>query len=236
MPADEHLLETLEKYDGWMRQGKIPYAGKILPVREAFRLTQWILPTQQAIEILRNVRTFALTECICRSRYQRCDKPLDTCLLTNDMADAFVEAGKAQLISLEEAERVLRKADEDGLVHQTLYNPQQYAFAVCSCCPCCCYRLQILRVFGRDDLVVHADYVAVVEEGRCTSCGLCVERCIFGAREMVDGEMIYYPERCYGCGLCVTVCPEQATKLELRTLLGEKGSREPSTGQVDPGH
>jgi hypothetical protein len=67
--TDEHLLAILEKYDGWMREWKISYGGKILPVREAFRSQQWILPTQQAIQILRNARTFAFAECTYRTHY-----------------------------------------------------------------------------------------------------------------------------------------------------------------------
>lgn len=95
MHTDEHLLAILEKYDGWMREGKILYAGKILPIQEAFRSQQWVLPTQQAIQILRNARTFALAECTCRTYYQHCDHPLETCSLINDMTDAWVEASKA---------------------------------------------------------------------------------------------------------------------------------------------
>ncbi|MBE3120072.1 MAG: hypothetical protein IMZ50_15120 [Candidatus Atribacteria bacterium] len=218
MHTDEHLLAILEKYDGWMREGKIPYTGKILPVREACRSQQRILPTQQAIQILRNARTFALAECTCRTHYQRCDHPLETCLLINDMADAWVEASKAQRISLEQTEEVLRKANVHGLVHQTAYNPEQYIWAVCSCCSYCCYRLQILRQFGRDDLVVRSDYVAVQEETRCNDCGLCVPRCIFSARQMVGGELVYQRERCFGCGLCVTAYPEEAISLRTRAL------------------
>lgn len=218
MHTDEHLLAILDKYDGWMREGKIPYAGKILPVREAFRHGQWILPTQQAIEILRNVRSFALADCTCRLHYQRCEHPRDTCLLINDIADVLMEAGKARKLSLAEAEIVLRKANVHGLVHQTAYNPEQFIWAVCSCCTCCCYRLQILQTFGRQDLVVHSDYIAVTESFLCTDCGLCVHRCVFNEREVSDGKIIFHGERCYGCGLCVTACPEEAIRLELRSL------------------
>jgi ferredoxin len=216
MHTDEHLLAILEKYDGWMHEGKIPYAGKILPVREAFRAQQWILPTQQALQILRSVRAFALAACTCRTHYRRCNHPLDTCLLINDMADAWLEAGKAQRISLEVAEQVLLQANVHGLVHQTAYNPDQHMWAVCSCCSCCCYRLQILRQFGRDDLVVRSDYIATQEESRCNHCGLCVPRCIFGARQMDGGELVYKSERCFGCGLCVTACPEEAIFLTIK--------------------
>jgi ferredoxin len=226
MHTDEHLLQVLRKYDQWMREGKIPYAGKVLPIREAFHMGQWILPTQQAIEILRNARSFALADCTCRSHYRRCNHPLDTCLLINDMADAFVEAGNARRLSLTEAEVILRKANVHGLVHQTAYNPEQSFWAVCSCCSCCCYRLQMLKLFGRNDLVVHSDYIALTEDNRCTDCGLCIPRCIFDAREMVAGKMIYHAERCYGCGLCVTACPEEAIVLELRTSLAQRRGAE----------
>lgn len=225
MKTDQHLIEILKKYDGWMREGKIPYAGKILPVREAFRIGQWILPTQQAIEILRNARSFALADCTCRAHYRRCNHSMDTCLLINDMADTFLEAGKAHRLSLAEAEAVLRKANAEGLVHQTALNADQFIWAVCSCCDCCCYRLQFLRRFGREDLVVKSDYLAVTDETRCTDCGYCIPRCIFNARQLVDGKTVYHPERCYGCGLCVTVCPEEAIRLELRTL-AERAARD----------
>jgi Pyruvate/2-oxoacid:ferredoxin oxidoreductase delta subunit len=210
MHTDEHLLAILEKCDGWMREGKIPYAGKVLPVREAFHPQQWILPMQQVIQILRNARAFALVECTYRTHYRRCDHPQEMCLLINDMADTRLEAGKAQRISLEQAEEILRKANAHGLVHQTAYNPEQYIWAVCSCCSCCCYRLQILFRFDRDDLVVHSDYIAVQEDTRCNDCGLCIPRCIFSARQMVDGKLAYQSEWCFGCGLCVTACPEEA--------------------------
>jgi ferredoxin len=222
MHTDEHLLALLEKYDGWMKEGKIPYAGKILPIQEAFQSKQWILPTQQALQILRNARVFALAECTCRNYYQRCNHPLETCLLINDMADVWLEAGDARRISLEEVAEVLSKANKHGLVHQAAYNPEQYIWAVCSCCACCCYRLQILCQFGRDDLVVHSDYVAVQEEARCNECGLCVSRCIFGVRQMVGGRHVFLSERCFGCGLCAPACPEEAISLILRAKHQER--------------
>jgi len=208
----------LEKYDGWVKQGKIPYAGKILPITEAFRSKPWILPTQQALEILRTARSFALAKCTCRRHYQRCNQPLETCLLVNYMADAWIEAGEACRISLEQAKEVLTIANQNGLVHQAAFNPEQHIWAVCSCCPCCCYRLQILLQYGRVDLMAHSDYISIQEDNLCNDCGLCAPRCIFGARHMDNKILIYQNERCFGCGLCVTACPEQAITLQLRNM------------------
>jgi ferredoxin len=216
MHTDEHLLEILRKYDGWMKEGLIPYAGRVLPVPEAVPSPDWVLPTQQAVEILRTARTLAVGDCVCRSHYRRCDHPLRTCLLMNDVAQAFIKAGGATPIHLKEAELTLRIANLRGLVHQAVYRPKDDIWAVCSCCPCCCYRLQMLRQFGREDLVVRSDFIAHTDAARCTDCAVCVTRCVFRARQMVDGKVVFASERCYGCGLCVTTCPEEAVTLDLR--------------------
>ena len=183
LARDEYFQEKLQKYDRWMREGKIPHSAKVVPVGEAFGGGQWVLPTQQALEILRNARGFAVADCACRSHYRRCKNPVETCLVINDVADQFVAAGNARRLSLDEAAAVLRLADHHGLVHLSVYNPEQYVWAVCSCCRCCCNQLRFLLLGGRDDLVVRADYVARLDGARCAGCaGMpCVGRCPFGA-------------------------------------------------------
>ena len=97
---DEHLEKRLAKYDGWIQEGRIPFSSKVIPVHESLELQQWVLPTEQVIEFLRNARTFALTECECRNHYQRCDNPTYVCFLINDVADSYVAEGRAQHVSL----------------------------------------------------------------------------------------------------------------------------------------
>ena len=57
--------------------------------------------------------------------------------------------------------------------------------------------------------------IAVLER-KCTGCGLCAERCPFGAIDLKEGR----PElnaACRVCGICVKTCPEKAiVKLETR--------------------
>ena len=189
-----------------------------------------MLPTEQVIEFLRSARSYALTPCACRSRYQRCDNPLEVCFLLDDAADQSVDDGTARHVSLEEATVVLRQANEHGLVHLTIYEPEHRVGAVCSCCSCCCHDLQFLRVYGRSDLVAHSEYVAQTDVETCTRCGACVERCVFGARVWQEDCLIYDAGACYGCGLCVTDCPAGATVLALRSasvpttgIQGDKG-------------
>ena len=50
------------------------------------------------------------------------------------------------------------------------------------------------------------------------SCGVCVQRCQFGAIkfEVTQGKTNIDHMRCFGCGLCETGCPSKAIELKDR--------------------
>jgi NAD-dependent dihydropyrimidine dehydrogenase PreA subunit len=212
---DEELEKRMHMFDGWVREGKIPSSSKVIPVQQALESLQWVLPTQQVLEILRNSRSFALAKCLCRTKHKRCDNPLEVCFYTNDVADKMVEHGSARRVDLEGAVEALRQANEHGLVHLTIYNPEQHVYALCSCCECCCHDIEFMKKLGRPDLVAHADYVAVVDTDACRQCGACAERCVFGARSGEPGAVAIHQDKCYGCGLCVSICESNAIRMEL---------------------
>jgi MinD superfamily P-loop ATPase len=55
--------------------------------------------------------------------------------------------------------------------------------------------------------------LAVIDEVRCVKCGLCLERCRFGA---ITQNFTVDPLSCEGCGVCSIVCPANAVKLTER--------------------
>ena len=213
---DEELIERLQLFDGLVQEGKIPCSSKVVPVLQSLQSLQWILPTQQMLEILRNSRSFALANCACRTACGQCDNPLEVCLYINDVADKTIALKKARRITLDEAAAVLQLANSHGLVHLTFYNPEQHVYALCSCCECCCHDIAFMKRFGRPDLIAHADYVAVVDSKACVQCATCVQRCIFGAQRLENAEVVFRQESCYGCGLCVSTCPAKAIRMRLR--------------------
>jgi adenylylsulfate reductase subunit B len=58
----------------------------------------------------------------------------------------------------------------------------------------------------------------VIDEGKCTGCGTCVDICaedvFFGTTGfgMINGERpkVTYPQACYHCSLCMLNCPSEA--------------------------
>lgn len=52
--------------------------------------------------------------------------------------------------------------------------------------------------------------VPVVDERKCSGCGICAEVCAFHAILSLGGKAITFPELCHGCGGCARFCPEGA--------------------------
>lgn len=214
--SDPFLENRLVRYDEWLSKGQISHSSKVIPISESFDAKQWVLPTAQVMEILRTARSVAVQNCECRTHYKRCDNPLEVCFLLNAVAENFVKKERAHQVDLIEATEILKRANESGLVHLSLYMPDHEVFALCSCCPCCCHDLQIVKNFERKDLMLRSEYVAVTIFGNCIHCGTCVDRCAFGARVFRDEKMEYDAEACLGCGLCVTTCPVETIFMEAR--------------------
>ena len=59
-----------------------------------------------------------------------------------------------------------------------------------------------------------------IDMERCTSCGLCIERCPTSAVEMIETRpVIVRPQDCAYCGICEEMCPEEAIALVYEIVL-----------------
>ena len=215
--VDLFLEKRIEKYDEWIKERRISFSSRIFPVNESLEVKQWVLPSEHAHKLLKSVDSIALQACECRSHYQRCKNPIDVCLLFDEIAERILSREKARRITTEEAADILKEANRSGLVHLALYMPNHKIYALCSCCSCCCHEMQIVREYGRFELMVHSQYIAETDFSLCINCAICIDRCLFSARRINEnGDLFYNPERCLGCGLCVSACPLNATRMKIR--------------------
>lgn len=62
---------------------------------------------------------------------------------------------------------------------------------------------------------------ATINKDVCIGCGVCKEKCRFGAIELLDGKAVVNEFSCEGCGVCEYVCPVNAVSL-IPDLAGEE--------------
>ena len=101
----------------------------------------------------------------------------DMCMYLNDNALNYSRLGSHRLITKEEAYEILKRAEDNGLVHEINQTPGfEDTTAICNCCGCSCYALRIANMF-RSAKSIQSNFLAKVDKNKCVACGQCVENC-----------------------------------------------------------
>ena len=116
-----------------------------------------------------------------------------------DLADYMVETGKGSYITKERALEIIKKAEDNGFVHQiTNIDGFNKIFAICNCNVKICNALRTSLLFNTPNMSRSA-YTAKVDPKNCVACGRCVEYCPSGAVKLgqklckKDGSQVKYP-------------------------------------------
>ncbi|MHA1190676.1 MAG: ATP-binding protein [Promethearchaeota archaeon] len=175
-----------------------------------------ILPVQKVEELVAKFDDIAVGHCFCRHHHDLLGDPCkqtdirENCFTFGKSARFTAEQGFARLISKEEALDIIRRSDEDGLVHKA-YHPHfdttKDETSLCICCNCCCGQAGGFNVNA-------TNYIAQVDQEACTGCGTCVEKCHTGTMQLNDDNIADVGDTCIGCGVCAYYCPEQAISLK----------------------
>jgi ferredoxin len=191
-----------------IRQGKADHWGQVVPIEDV----------EQIVDLAESV---VRLPCVCRkvttgreARY--CFgfgvDPGGILGKYPDYSDSFEVLGK------EEAKKVLRSLDRQGLVHSVWTFKTPYIGGICNCDQdCLAYRVEVKAQLVQT--MFRAEYVGFVDWDLCSGCKKCVSQCQFGAirysytakRPTIDMM------RCYGCGVCRAVCEQGAITLKSRT-------------------
>jgi electron transport complex protein RnfB len=215
---DKDFIRDMEEYLPILSKEAFDFVPQLrtIPVNTSIHAGLKVLPYEQAENLIRKQKKFAVAPCICRREHQikgeGCGKLMEACLMFGWAADYYVRNGLGRIISLEETLDIIKKAEEEGLVLQP--SNSQEIVNICCCCGDCCQVLLHLKRHPMPASMVASPFIAEVDREACTGCEICLERCQMDAIEMEDERARVNSERCIGCGLCVSTCSGEALSLK----------------------
>ncbi len=218
---DKQFAELFEEYMPKLVEtlgGFEPSLARVVPVSTEIKQDLHVHRYEDVRRMIEEAKSFQVTDCICRKERtlegKGCGHTLEACLFFSPEEDAYHENYlRGRVISKEEALKVIKDAEEEGLVHCT-YNVQKGQIFVCNCCSCCCAGMRAIKEFKSPNMIAKSHFVAAIDQESCSVCGVCAdERCPMDAIVEENGAYRVLAERCIGCGVCAPTCPTESIKL-----------------------
>ena len=190
--------------------------------------TAQAVPLQDAFKMVEIGPPLASMHCLCRKRIRGIEETNEneySCLGTGVGMFKWERwperyRGGVHFMPPDEAKEWLEKWDKRGLMHILMTVGVGYIEGICNCEYPDCDGIRHRLDYGILSML-KGHYVAQVDYDRCNGCGVCVQRCQFGAaRFEVRIDKVNIDQiKCFGCGLCETGCPRNAITLVDRLSL-----------------
>lgn len=188
-----------------------------------------VFPYERASALLNEAKSIGVRKCICKTQKrligEPCKHPEEVCMIFAPVEGVFTNDPLTRVVTKEEALKILREAEEAGLIHSSA-NIREGHMILCNCCTCCCGIMRGISQLGIENSIAKSDFNVSVDHEKCTGCETCVERCQFNATSITDDVSHVDHKRCVGCGQCVMTCPSGA-----RTLVRKPEDQITSTPQ-----
>lgn len=159
---------------------------RVIPVQSAIENNSHKADYDEVAKLVEEAWAISVGPCSCRRSRRLMGDGCghledDMCMYLNDNAINYSETGAHRLITKEEAYEILKRAEDNGLVHELNVAPgYEDTTAICNCCSCSCYALRIATYFQAPD-AIRTNYIAHVDKDKCVACGQCVENCQLNA-------------------------------------------------------
>ncbi len=190
-----------------IRNQKAEHWGQVVPIEDL----------EQIVDLQDSVTRFP---CVCRSLTTGHREARYCFGIGVDMSGSlakYPDASSLEVLEREEAKKILRSFDKQGLVHSVWTFKTPYIGAICNCDQdCMAYRMQVKT--NLTQIMFRAECVGLVDWDLCNGCKKCLMHCQFGAIRYSNTmkRVTIETARCYGCGVCRAVCDKEAISLKPR--------------------
>lgn len=227
----ENALTWMDRFD--RLPAPLSRAGKnLISKRQQASHFGQPVPIEECERIFDIATSITAIPCICRMHTPG-KEASEVCLLvtTQPMEGVLKEAFSGYTdgpdlddfhrVTPTEAMELLRRCEEDGLMHSIWTFKTPFTAAICNCdveSGCMAMRLTAVHDFK---VMWRGEWVATLDEERCTRCARCARLCPFDAIETGRGRVTLHAEKCWGCGVCRSACSHQALTLVDRRSVRE---------------
>ncbi|HLR34017.1 MAG TPA: FAD-dependent oxidoreductase [Tissierellales bacterium] len=189
------IAESFEAYGrvrGPQTAGVFPVGKglmRVIPIEMAIDGETRSASYEEISKYLNEAEIFSVSDCSCRTAREIMGEGCghlkeDMCIQLDHAAEYYIRTGRGREITKEEAFEIIRKAEENGLMHQipNTDGPGK-THAICNCCSCSCFSLRTATMFLNNDMV-RSNYTSQVDPDKCVACGECVQVCPVNALKL----------------------------------------------------
>jgi len=162
---------------------------RVIPIEMAIQGESRRASYEEISKYLNENDKFSVSDCSCRTVREAMGEGCghlkeDMCIQLGHAAEYYVRTGRGRAITREEAFDIIKRAEENGLVHQipNTDGPGK-THAICNCCGCSCLALRSAEMYLNPDMV-RSNYVSKVDTTKCVGCGECVSGCQVNALKL----------------------------------------------------
>jgi NADPH-dependent glutamate synthase beta subunit-like oxidoreductase/NAD-dependent dihydropyrimidine dehydrogenase PreA subunit len=191
-PQIAKAFDDYGKRKGPMAAGLFPVGTgpmRVIPIETAIEGETRRASYEEVSKYLNENTIFSVSDCSCRTSREAMGEGCghlkeDMCIQMGHAAEFYIRTGRGREITRAEAFEIIKKAEENGLMHSipNTDGPGK-THAICNCCGCSCFAMRIAGMYLNNDMV-RSNYVSKIDKDKCVACGECVAVCPVNALKL----------------------------------------------------
>ena len=191
-PQIPRAFEAYGRVRGPKTAGSFPVGVglmRVIPIEHAIEGETRRASYEEVSKYLNDNDIFSVADCSCRTAREAMGEGCghlkeDICIQMGHAAEYYIRTKRGRKITREEAFEIIKRAEENGLMHQIPnLDGSGKTHAICNCCGCSCLSLRTASMFINADMV-RSNYVSKVDKDKCVACGECVQNCPVNALQL----------------------------------------------------